>query len=45
MFLDTTDNWKPIYNDRKNKIYSSFNKNIKLNYKQIDNVLKNTKCF
>ena len=44
MFLDTTDNWKPIYNDRKNKIYSNF-KNIKLNYKQIDNVLKNTKCF
>ena len=28
MFLDTTDNWKPIYNDRKKKIYSSFNKNI-----------------
>jgi len=44
MFLDTTDNWKPIYNDRKNKIYSNF-KNIKLNYKQIDNVLKNTECF
>ena len=45
MFLDTTDNWKPIYNDRKNKIYSSFDKNIKLNYKQIDNILKNNKCF
>ena len=44
MFLETTDNWKPIYNDRKNKIYSSF-KNIKLNYKRIDNILKNPKCF
>jgi len=45
MFLDTTYNWKPIYNDRKKKIYSSFNKNIKLNYRDIDNILKNNNCF
>ena len=44
MFLDTTNNWKPIYNDRVNQLYSNF-KNIKLNYKQIDNILKNMECF
>ena len=37
MFIETTDNWKPIYNDRKNKIYSNY-KNITLNYKKIDNI-------